>query len=147
MVKRELAQKLFREGYNCCQSVFGAFADELGLTKEKAMKIASPFGAGFGKLREVCGAVTGMCMVAGYMKGYTNPTDKEGKIATYKLVQDMCNEFKKEQGSYICREMLKLKPGEDLPEPAVRDENYYKSRPCLSACALAANIATKYIFK
>ena len=143
--KSKLTEELFKKGYNCCQSVFGAFADELGLELEQAVKIASPFGAGFGKLREVCGAVTGMCMVAGYMKGYTSPTDKEGKMATYKLVQDMCNEFKNVRGSYICKELLQMKPAEDSPEPAARDENYYKTRPCVEACKLAARLAVKYL--
>lgn len=147
MSKADLAEELFRKGYNCSQTVFATFAEEMGMSITDAVKIAAPFGAGFGKLREVCGAVTGMCMVIGKLKGYTDPKDKDGKIATYKLVQDMCNEFKEKQGSYICREMLNLKEGEDLPEPAVRDENYYKSRPCVAACRLAASIVEKYIKK
>ncbi|MBO6134385.1 MAG: C_GCAxxG_C_C family protein [Lachnospiraceae bacterium] len=145
MNRADRAEELFRMGYNCCQSVFGAFNDVAGMKLDEAMKVASPFGAGFGKLREVCGAVTGMCMIAGYMKGYNDPKNMDDKKRVYKLIQDMCNDFKEKQGSYICREMLNLKEGEDLPEPAVRDENYYKSRPCVRACRTAAEIVEKYL--
>lgn len=145
MNRADRAEELFREGYNCCQSVFGAFTDVTGLDLETAMNHASPFGAGFGKLREVCGAVSGMTMMAGYLKGYSSPTDREGKIAVYHLIQDMAAEFEKAQGSIICRDMLNLKPGEDLPEPAVRTEEYYQSRPCISAVRTAAEIIEKYL--
>lgn len=145
MNRADRAEELFRKGYNCSQSVFGAFNDVVGLDLDEAMKIASPFGAGFGKLREVCGAVTGMCMVAGYKNGYSNPTSMEEKKRVYKLIQDMCNEFKEKKGTYICRELLNLKAGEDLPEPAVRDENYYKSRPCIGACRTATEIIEKHL--
>ena len=145
MNRADRAEELFRMGYNCCQSVFGAFNDVAGMKLDEAMKVASPFGAGFGKLREVCGAVTGMCMIAGYMNGYNDPKNMDDKKRVYKLIQDMCNDFKEKQGSYICREMLNLKEGEDLPEPAVRDENYYKSRPCIRACRTAAEIVEKYL--
>ena len=139
------AEELFRQGYNCSQTVFAAFADVLGLTVEEAAKQASPFGAGFGKLREVCGAVSGMTMVAGHLKGYSDPTDSEGKKALYHLVQDMCAEFEKRMDSIICRDLLNLKPGEDLPEPAVRTEEYYRSRPCIKACRVAAEIVDEYL--
>ncbi len=145
MNRADRAEELFRMGYNCSQSTFGAFNDVTKLSLEEAMKIASPFGAGFGKLRNVCGAVTGMCMVYGYCKGYNDPKDKDDKIRVYKDIQNMCNEFKEKMGSYICRDLLKLKEGEDLPEPAVRDENYYRSRPCVNACRVAAEIVAKYL--
>ena len=83
MSRADKAEALFREGYNCCQSVFGAFTDVTGLDLEAAMNHASPFGAGFGKLREVCGAVSGMTMMAGYLRGYSSPTDRDGKIAGF----------------------------------------------------------------
>lgn len=147
MNREDRAEELFRMGYNCCQSVYGTFVDKLDISIDEAMKEASPFGAGFGKLREVCGAVTGMCMVAGKLKGYNDPKDSKGKIETYKLTQDMCNEFKQKMGSYICRDLLNLKSGEDLKEPAVRDENYYKTRPCIKACRVACEIVEKYVLK
>lgn len=145
MTRADRAEALFREGYNCCQSVFGAFTDVTGMDLETSMKYASPFGAGFGKLREVCGAVSGMTMVAGILKGYSEPTDREGKIAVYHLIQDMAAEFEKRHGTIICRELLNLKPGEDLPEPAVRTEEYYQSRPCIGAVRTAAEIVQEYL--
>lgn len=145
MNRPDKAEELFRKGYNCCQSVFAAFADELGMSVEEAAKIASPFGAGFGKLREVCGAVSGMTLAAGYLKGYDDPADYESKKALYALIQKMCAEFEEQKGTIICRELLGLQKGEDLSEPSVRTEEYYKSRPCISACRTAAEIAEKYL--
>ena len=145
MNRADRAEELFRQGYNCGQSVFAAFADVLGLTVEEAAKIASPFGAGFGKLREVCGAVSGMTLVTGYLKGYSDPADYESKKEVYALIQKMCAEFEERQGTIICRELLGLKKGEDLGEPSVRTEEYYQSRPCIGACRTAAGIAEKYL--
>lgn len=145
MNRADRAEELFRQGYNCGQSVFAAFADVLGMTVEEAAKIASPFGAGFGKLREVCGAVSGMTLVAGYLKGYSDPADYESKKEVYALIRKMCAEFEDSQGSIICRELLGLKKGEDTAEPAVRTEEYYRSRPCIGACRTAADIIEKEI--
>ena len=146
MINRaDRAEELFRMGYNCSQSVFAAFADVLGISVAEAAGTASPFGAGFGKLREVCGAVSGMTLLAGCLKGYSDPSDAEAKKALYKLIQTMCAEFRDREGSVICRELLNLKEGEDLPEPAVRTEEYYRSRPCIGACRTAAEIAERYL--
>ena len=145
MSRADRAEELFRQGYNCGQSVFAAFADVLGMTVEEAAKIASPFGAGFGKLREVCGAVSGMTLVTGYLKGYSDPADYKRKKEVYALIQKMCAEFEERQGSIICRELLGLKKGEDTAEPAVRTEEYYRSRPCIGACRTAAEIVEKEI--
>ena len=147
MNRADRAEELFRQGYNCGQSVFAAFADVLGLTVEEAAKIASPFGAGFGKLREVCGAVSGMTLVTGYLKGYSDPADYESKKEVYALIQKMCAEFEARQGSIICRELLGLKKGEDLGEPSVRTEEYYRSRPCIGACRTAAEIVEKEVLR
>ena len=145
MSRADRAEELFRQGYNCGQSVFAAFADVLGLTVEEAAKIASPFGAGFGKLKEVCGAVSGMTLVTGYLRGYSDPADYESKKEVYALIQKMCAEFEERRGSIICRELLGLKKGEDTAEPAVRTEEYYRSRPCIGACRTAAEIVEKEI--
>ncbi len=145
MNRPDKAEELFRKGYNCSQSVFAAFADVLGMSVEEAAKIASPFGAGFGKLREVCGAVSGMTLAAGYLKGYDDPADYESKKELYKLIQKMCAEFEESRGTIICRELLGLKKGEDPEEPSVRTEEYYQSRPCIGACRTAAEIAAKYL--
>ena len=145
MSRADRAEELFRQGYNCAQSVFAAFADLAGMTTEEAAGIASPFGAGFGKMREVCGAVSGMTLLAGYLQGYSDPSDYESKKELYALIQKMCGEFKEREGSLICRELLGLKKGEDPGEPAVRTEEYYRSRPCIGACRTAAEIAEKYL--
>ena len=145
MNRSDKAEELFRKGYNCSQSTFAAFADVLGMTVEEAAKIASPFGAGFGKLREVCGAVSGMTLLAGYLNGYDDPADYESKKELYRLIQKMCAEFEEREGTIICRELLGLKKGEDLGEPSVRTEEYYQSRPCIGACRTAAEIAERYL--
>ena len=145
MNRPDKTEELFRKGYNCSQSVFAAFADVLGMTVEEAAKIASPFGAGFGKLREVCGAVSGITLLAGYLNGYDDPADYESKKELYRLIQKMCAEFEEREGTIICRELLGLKKGEDLGEPSVRTEEYYQSRPCIGACRTAAEIAERYL--
>lgn len=147
MDRSDRAEELFRQGYNCGQAVFAAFSDIAGVTAEEAAKIASPFGAGFGKMREVCGAVSGMTLLAGYLQGYSDPADHEGKKELYALIQEMCREFEEAEGSLICRDLLGLNKGEDIAEPAVRTEEYYQNRPCVGACRKAAEIAEKYLLK
>lgn len=147
MNRADRAEELFRQGYNCSQTVFATFADVVGMSVDEAAQLASPFGAGFGKLREVCGAVSGMVMVLGKLEGYSDPTDSESKKALYHLVQELCGEFEAKHGTIICRELLGLKPGEDLAEPAVRTEEYYRSRPCIGACRTAAGILEEYLNK
>ena len=134
------AEALFYEGYNCAQSVFGAISEEVGIDRETALRLSSSFGGGMGRLREVCGAVTGMVMVIGDLMGYDDPADAEAKKDLYALVQRMCREFEETEGSIVCRELLHLEKGEDLPEPAVRTEEYYRSRPCVKACRRAAEL-------
>lgn len=145
MNKADSAEELFGMGYNCSQSVYAAFAEDLGMSVEEAAKRTSPFGAGFGKLREVCGAVSGMVLVLGDLCGYQDPTDAAGKQALYALVQRLCGSFEKSEGSLICRELLGLAKGEDLAEPAVRTEEYYQSQPCVGACRRAAELLEAYL--
>lgn len=140
------AENLFRSGYNCSQSVFVAYADLFQIDRDTAMKLSSPFGAGFGKLREVCGAVSGMTLLAGLATGTTDAADREGKIANYHMVQEMAEAFRAKEGTIICRKLLNLKPGEDLPEPSVRTEEYYNSRPCVRVVRRAAEIIEEVIF-
>lgn len=104
----EKARALFAQGYNCAQSVLASFCDDLGLDFETALLLASSFGGGMGKLREVCGAVSGMFLAAGLKYGYANPTDRTAKNAHYQLIQELGNEFKTQNGSIICRELLGL---------------------------------------
>ena len=143
--KGEIAKNLFLEGYNCSQSVFGAFADELGIDRETAMRLTSSFGGGMGRLREVCGAVSGMFMVAGLKYGYSDPHDKTAKAQHYKRIQDLAADFRSENGSIVCRELLGLPSGPDSPVPAERTADYYKKRPCAELVKCAAEIMENYL--
>lgn len=140
---KEKAETLFKEGYNCSQAVLLTFSDKLGLDKETALKLSSSFGGGMGRLREVCGAVSGMFMVAGLVCGYTDPCDQESKKEHYALIQRLAEAFKKENGSIICRELLGLPNGPDSPDASPRTEEYYKKRPCGELCGIAAEVVAK----
>ena len=143
--RADRAEELFREGYNCSQSVFAAFADVLGLTVEQAALESSAFGGGVGGMREICGAVSGMVLLVGRLCGYSDPKEYEGKKAMYHLIQEMSQQFEQEMGSIICRDLLGIKKGESLPEPSVRTEEYYQQRPCVKACRVAAKIASEML--
>ena len=136
----EIASHYFRSGYNCAQSVFLAFADRYYLSEEVALKLSSSFGGGMGRLREVCGAVSAMFMVAGLEKGYIEPNNIELKSKHYELIQKLANEFKNEFGSIICRELLNLPDGADDPMPSERTEEYYQTRPCEKFIKYAAHL-------
>lgn len=144
MSKKEKAMSLFKEGYNCSQSVFGAFAEELGLDFETAVKISSSFGGGMGRMREVCGAVSGMFMAAGMKCGYSSPKDTQAKMNHYKLIQDLASEFKKNNGSIVCRELLGLEGKDNNYIPSERTKEYYKKRPCAELVGEAAEILENY---
>ncbi|MDF2820490.1 MAG: hypothetical protein K0R15_931 [Clostridiales bacterium] len=139
------AKELFNQGYNCSQSVFAAFCEEIGIDFETALKLSSSFGGGMGKLREVCGAVSGMFMVAGMKYGYTDPNDDEVKAEHYKLIQSLANKFKEDNRSIICRELLGLEKENDGYIPAARTPEYYEKRPCVELVGDAADIMYEYI--
>ena len=136
----EKAVNNFREGYNCAQSVLLAFANKVGLKENEALKLASSFGGGMGRLREVCGAVSAMFMIAGILKGYTEPNNDVVKADHYKLIQDLAAEFKSKHGTIICRELLGLDGTEFSPIPSARTDEYYKERPCEEFIKCAAEI-------
>ena len=136
----EKAANNFREGYNCAQSVLLAFANKVGLKENVALKLASSFGGGMGRLREVCGAVSAMFMIAGILKGYTEPNNDIVKANHYKLIQDLAAEFKLKHGTIICRELLGLDGTEFSPIPSARTDEYYKERPCEEFIKCAAEI-------
>lgn len=146
MTKGELAKKYFLEGFNCAQSVALAFCDDFGMDKETMLLISSPFGGGMGRLREVCGAVSGMFMVLGLAKGYSSLGAKEEKTQLYKDVQALAEKFKQENGSIICRELLNLRTkGKDSPVPSDRTPEYYASRPCPELCRYAADLLDDFL--
>jgi len=136
------AETYFRSGYNCAQSVYMAFSDLYGMDPKMAGIISAPFGGGMGRLREVCGACTGMFLVAGLQLPADEPSKKGD---SYKLVQELAEEFKAENGSIICRELLGLDHKKDEPVAEERTEAYYKKRPCAELVHMAATIVGKKI--
>lgn len=138
------AAELFVKGYNCAQAVAVAFSDVTGLDEKLSAKMASSFGGGMGRMREVCGAVSGMLMVAGLLYGYDAPLEG-GPVAHYALVQELAGKFREEAGSIVCRELLKNPPSD--PKPTPRTEEFYKVRPCARFVVLAAKILDDYILE
>lgn len=137
------ADALFRQGYNCAQASFGAFAEETGLDRETALRLASSFGGGLGRLREVCGALAGIEMAAGCLYGYDTPETGEVKKEHYARVQALAERFRREFGSILCREIL---TGADAsPNPTPRTEEFYKNRLCLRCVTRAAEILEEYM--
>lgn len=145
MNKKEKAKELFLEGYNCAQSVAGAFAEEMGIDFKTVVKMSSSFGGGMGRMREVCGAVSGMFLVAGALYGYDAPKDVQAKKEHYERIQLLASRFKEQTGSIICRELLGTAGEDNSPIPSERTKEYYKKRPCVEMVSLAAEILEKYI--
>ena len=143
MNRGEYAAQLFLEGYNCAQAVAVAFCDVTGMEPKYAAKLMSSFGGGMGRMREVCGAVSGMLMVAGVLYGYDASEDDQAKMDHYALVQNLAGQFREQVGSIVCREILKNPPSDPAPTP--RTEEFYKMRPCARMVYLAAEIMDKYI--
>lgn len=139
----EKAAELFLQGYNCAQAVAVAFSDVTGLDGDTSARIVSGFGGGMGRLREVCGAVSGMFFVTSILYGYNNPADDEAKKALYALVQELAGKFKEAHGTIVCRELLKNPPSD--PSPSPRTEAYYHQRPCARFVYLAGALLDDYI--
>ena len=137
------AAKLFLQGYNCAQSVAVAFCDVMGLDEKFTARMVSSFGGGMGRLREVCGAVSGMFFVLGQLYGYDTPGDDVSKKALYTDVQDLAAKFRQEVGSIVCREILKNPPSD--PNPTPRTAEFYKVRPCARMVLLAGRLLDEYI--
>lgn len=136
---------LFKEGYNCSQAVFLAFADLYGIDESVALKLSSSFGGGMGRLREVCGAVSGMFMVAGVLYGYEDPKDHLAKSEHYARIQELAAKFAEINRSIICRELLGLTEKKSEPVPEKRTEEYYVKRPCEQLVGIAAALMEEYI--
>ena len=135
----------FKKGYNCSQSIVLTFADILPLDSDTLSRMASSFGGGMGRLREVCGAVSGMFMVAGLLYGYEGPETGQVKAEHYARIQDVAHKFEEKHRSIVCREMLELSVKHDAPTPEARTEEYYKKRPCVEIIGDAAQILDEYI--
>lgn len=141
------AVELFMSGYGCCQSVVAAFADIYGLTREQAVLVAAGFGGGVGRMRMMCGAVSGMVILAGLSDGQSNPKDREGKAHCYEVVQQLLAKSKQENGSIICSELLGLKGPVPMGNfvPDERNAEYYRKRPCVAKVESAARIFAEYL--
>ena len=137
--RNTIAQSYFKQGYNCAQSVVMAFRDLTGLTEEESARLASSFGGGLGRMREVCGAVSGMAIVVGILYGYADPRDAAAKQAHYALVQELAGRFREENGSIVCRELLGDR-SIPRPTPEPRTAEYYRKRPCPELVGMAADI-------
>ena len=137
------AAELFLSGYNCAQSVAVAFHEELGLTEGQAAKMASAFGGGMGRMREVCGAVSGMLLVLSCLYGYDTPGDDASKKVLYTQVQELAAKFREENGSIICREILKNPPSD--PNPTPRTADFYAKRPCAKMVMTAARLMEEFL--
>lgn len=141
-----LAVSLFKEGYNCSQSVVAAFADLYGFTREQALKMSASFGGGIGRMRQTCGAACGLFMLAGLETGCVDGKNREGKEANYLLVQALAEEFRKRNGSIVCAELLGLDKKAPTPAtPEARTTEYYKKRPCVKMVEEAARIWGEYL--
>lgn len=149
MTKEERIQKavaLFKEGYNCSQSVVAAYADLYGFTPEQAFKMSAAFGGGIGRMRETCGAACGMFQLAGLEKGATEGSDRKGKGDTYALVQELAAKFKEINGSMRCSDLLGLtKKDPIVSTPEERTATYYAKRPCSKMVETAAQLWGDYL--
>ena len=142
----EKARNLFKDGYNCAQAVVLAFEDVTGLDHTIATKLSASFGGGMGRLREVCGAVSGCFTVLGILMGPEDPNDYGAKKAHYAIIQEAAAKFREANGSYICRDLLQL-DGASAPAPEARTEEYYTRRPCDEYVAMAAAITEEMLRK
>lgn len=149
------ARRLFKEeGYNCCQAVVLAYGDLFGLDDKLAASLSSGFGGGMGRMREVCGSVSGMVLLCGLALPADDPSSKAGRTGNYALVQEVAGEFRRINGSIVCRELLGLVPmgtsqpaPVESPEPSDRNPEYYKKRPCEELVGISARIIGEKLLK
>ncbi len=144
-MRRERAMALFEEGYNCTQALVLAFLDMLPFDRETAARMSCSFGGGMGRLREVCGSVSGMFLVIGMIYGYADPKARQEKSDHYARVQKLARTFEEQHGSIVCRELLGLDVKREAPTPEERTPEYYKKRPCKEVIGDAAAILEAYI--
>ena len=139
------ALEYFHQGYNCAQSVFAAFAPQVGMSEEAALRFSSAFGAGLGRMRGTCGAFSGLCMVAGYCQGNLTGQPEEKEII-FSLTRALADDFKAEFGTLTCRELLHLdEEMEQSARPNERTEVYYAARPCERCVAFCARKAQEQL--
>lgn len=146
MTRADKAEELFKSGYNCSQSVIGAFAEDLGLDFNTAMKISEGFGGGMGRMRLTCGAVAGMVMAIGMIMSDGEAGDLKTREAIYGTVQKTAREFEEMNGSIVCGDLLGInRPKDNGAKPTERTEDFYKKRPCSGCVRDCVTIAEKYL--
>ena len=146
----ERAQAYFKAGYNCAQAVVMAFDDVMQMSPDELARLAAPFGGGMGRMREVCGTVSGMTFLAGAIKPSANPSNLEERKENYALVQLFADKFREENGDIVCRRLLGLEPIAERAEtamPSERTPEYYRKRPCSEYVGCAARIVAEYLVK
>lgn len=143
--RAEKAKDFFLEGYNCSQAVILAFCDVVDIDKDILLSMASPFGGGIARLREVCGAFSSAIMILGYKFGYNTPEKGEKKIEYYKLIRDFSRRVEDANGSFVCRRLLGLGDGPSDPVPEERTKEYYDKRPCGDIIKTTAQILDDFI--
>ena len=146
----ERAQAYFKAGYNCAQAVVMAFDDVMRMSSDELARLAAPFGGGMGRMREVCGTVSGMAFLAGAIKPSANPSNLEERKENYALVQLFADKFREENGDIVCRRLLGLEPIAERAEtamPSERTPEYYRKRPCSEYVGCAARIVAEYLVK
>ena len=146
----ERAQAYFKAGYNCAQAVVMAFDDVMQISPDELARLAAPFGGGMGRMREVCGTVSGMTFLAGAIKPSSNPSNLEERKENYALVQLFADKFREENGDIVCRRLLGLEPVVERAEtamPSERTSEYYRKRPCSEYVGCAARIVAEYLAK
>ena len=147
MSRGDKAYELFTSGYNCSQAVTLAYSDLFGMDEEQLAKISGGFGGGMGRMREVCGCFSGIVMVLSQVYGYNDPMDNDGKKALYEKIRAAAEQFKKDTGSIICKELLGLEKPEKSAQPEARTPEYYQKRPCPLLCKYAAELAEEMLEK
>lgn len=145
MTRAERAKQYFLDGYNCSQAVALAFADLIDLNENQIAKLTSGFGGGMGRMREVCGSISGATFVISCLRGYDDPKAFDEKTKLYSDIQTVCNKFKDENGSIVCRELLGLSDGASSPTPEKRTDSYYKKRPCAELVECSAQILDDFL--
>ena len=141
------AAELFKQGYNCAQAVVLAYADIAPIDDTMLATVAASFGGGMGRMREVCGAVSGMSIMASFLAPCPACDNAEAKRQNYALVQRFAEQFRAENGDIVCRRLLGLECRKDEPTPSPRTAEYYKKRPCAELVASAARIVGEYLLQ
>ena len=141
----ELAASLFCGGCNCAQAVFAAFCDVTEIEQKTALRLASSFGAGMGRMRDTCGAVTGMFLVLGAVYGFDDACTTEEKGAHYARVQELAAGFRETHGTLLCRELMANLNKDTSPMPEERTAEYYRTRPCARFVVTAARLLDEYL--